>query len=265
MNTENIKNYATLTLFNILLPKISYSDFLIKLVYNGFHFYNDGVYIFFDLTNLDIETNNIYKDSPNWFCLINEIINGTKVCELPISKIAYDFFTYNYNFCILTNEKDQIYELPVVGYVAKPESKLHFTYVFGETAEDKNSMMGPYFYFTSFTNSVKKAHDLKESVNKTGIVRFALFLGKLKYIENHSLDEIDSSATKKERLDDDNLDTQQERLTMRISDHDGIWTEEYDSVYLSPIELDDGSILKNTPIIVLKEYKQQIPLSYIML
>ena len=53
-----------------------------------------------------------------------------------------------------------------------------------------------------------------------------------------------------------------EVLKMRISDHDGKWSENYDSVFLGKIELDNGSYLKNTPIIVLKDYNQQIPLSY---
>jgi hypothetical protein len=52
-----------------------------------------------------------------------------------------------------------------------------------------------------------------------------------------------------------------ERLTMRISDHDGNWVQNYDSVYLGEVELDNG-ILLDRPILVVKEYKQQIPLSY---
>ena len=48
---------------------------------------------------------------------------------------------------------------------------------------------------------------------------------------------------------------------MRISDHDGKWAETYDSSYLSNVELDNGVIFNKT-ILVLKEYEQQIPLSY---
>ena len=57
-------------------------------------------------------------------------------------------------------------------------------------------------------------------------------------------------------------DRNMEILTMRISDHDGKWADNYDSVFLSKTELDNGAYLKNTPIMVLKEYEQQIPLSY---
>jgi hypothetical protein len=94
------------------------------------------------------------------------------------------------------------------------------------------------------------------------IVRFALFTGKVKYIENNVNDPNDKSETKQKKLeDDDSNDKNIERLTMRITDHDGNWAYNYDSIYLGNIELDDGSIYKNSMTVV-KEYEQQIPLSY---
>ena len=41
----------------------------------------------------------------------------------------------------------------------------------------------------------------------------------------------------------------------------GKWTENYDSAFLGNVELDNGKIL-NISLIVLKEYNQQIPLSF---
>ena len=84
----------------------------------------------------------------------------------------------------------------------------------------------------------------------------------MKFVENFPNDESDFSETKKKRIDDANLDKNMEALTMRISDHDGRWAENYDSVFLGETELDNGAILKNTPIFVVKTYEQQIPLSY---
>ena len=52
-----------------------------------------------------------------------------------------------------------------------------------------------------------------------------------------------------------------ERLLMRISDHDGKWSEKYDSAYLGNVELDNGEVFDKN-ILVLKEYEQQIPLTY---
>jgi hypothetical protein len=53
-----------------------------------------------------------------------------------------------------------------------------------------------------------------------------------------------------------------ERLTMRITDYDGNWSKEnYNSVYLGKLELDNGTIFDKS-IIVLKDFEQQNPLSY---
>ena len=71
----------------------------------------------------------------------------------------------------------------------------------------------------------------------------------------------DKSEIKKQRLQDETLDQKLERLTMRISDHDGKWTDKYDSAYLGNLELDDGTFL-NKQIFVIKEYEQQVPLSF---
>lgn len=81
-------------------------------------------------------------------------------------------------------------------------------------------------------------------------------------VENLPNDENDNSYTKKERLEDTDLDKNMEVMTNRISDHDGKWAEKYDSVFLGKTELDNGEYLKKTQIYVLKEYEQQIPLSY---
>ena len=108
--------------------------------------------------------------------------------------------------------------------------------------------------------TVKKEESCKTQREK-GIVRFAIFLGLTKYIENHLNDPEDASDIKKQRLLDESIDQSIERLTMRISDHDGKWSANYDSAYLGKIELDNGIYLHNK-ILALKEYTQQIPLSF---
>jgi hypothetical protein len=84
----------------------------------------------------------------------------------------------------------------------------------------------------------------------------------VKYIENNLHDPSDVSEIKKQRLEDELNDQNIERLTIRITDHDGLWSRDYNSVYLGHTELDNGIYLKNTPIFVVKEYEQQCPLSY---
>jgi hypothetical protein len=82
------------------------------------------------------------------------------------------------------------------------------------------------------------------------------------FISDDINDDIDESETKKLRLQDVNLNQNIERLTMRISDHDGKWAENgFDSSYLGIVELDDGNLFEKSQV-ALKEYTQQIPLSY---
>lgn len=123
--------------------------------------------------------------------------------------------------------------------------------------------MGPHYYFTDFENAVKNAYELNEKgYKKTGVVRCALFVGNTKYINNFPNDDIDISDTKQQRLNDDDLDRQYEQLTLKISDHDGKWSETADSCYLGNLTLDNGRRLKDYPLIVVKDYNQQLPLSY---
>jgi hypothetical protein len=45
---------------------------------------------------------------------------------------------------------------------------------------------------------------------------------------------------------------------MRISDHAGKWAENYDSVVVGRVELDDGSFLRDSPFIVVKKHEQSV-------
>jgi hypothetical protein len=168
----------------------------------------------------------------------------------------------------LTDEANNQYEAPIVGFVGKPtENKLKFTSLFGESPRTQMARLGPHYYFTDFKNAVQQSDKYDcdggvKSAKKRGIVRFALFMGETKYIENAIEDQNDSSAIKQEMLKDSSLDKMKEMLCLRISDHDGMWAKQYDSAYLAELELDNGSFLDDVPMMVIKEYNQQVPLSY---
>ena len=95
-----------------------------------------------------------------------------------------------------------------------------------------------------------------------GVIRFAIFTGVMKIITNWESNSIDESNVKKEMLVDPKLENKYQALTLRITDHDGKWTEKYDSAYIgSMIELDDGTKLKEKCLTVVKNYEQQAPLT----
>jgi len=251
-NTDEFINFVKVSLFGLFqLYMDNFSDFNSELAFNGFYEFENNLYMFFDLTECNIKLNDVYKSNNLWFVTIEEIINVKYLCDMPIGKEITNFFMCNESFCFLLDDKNNNYEIPMIGYVGKSDTKVKYTYIFGETKNVDNGMFGPYYYFTNFFNSL----------NKEYAVRFAIFVGFTKYIENEKFDSIDNSETKKQRLKDKTVDQNFERLTMRITDYDGKWAEHYDSVILGKIELDNGSYIK-APIIVIKEYEQQTPLSY---
>ena len=230
-----------------------------KYDYNGYYYSKNNMYLFFDFTNCKSEINTIYKNSQIWPVLVDEIINTKHVCNIEIKPQISDFFNKNMEFTILTDNHDKIYDIPCVTYTGKKISKLNFTYVFGMTKPDNDLLFGSYYYFTNFKNSIKKFIEENKGI-KGGVVRFALFLGSSKVILNNISDSFDESNIKRELINCQN--NLYENLTLRITDYDGKWSEKYDSVYVGDIELDNGEKLRNTPIYAVKNYEQQIPLSY---
>jgi len=284
--TDDFINFAKVSLFALFKVYLhDFAEFNYGLSFNGFYEYENNLYLFFDVTNCNIKISDIYRANTLWFVTIEEIMNIKYCCHMPIAEIVTDFFMQNNSFCFLLDQNNNHYEVPIVGYVGKPENKLQFTFIFGETRDYSNGMFGPYYYFTNFHSALKEG--LIHQISKTGhikrnmidniidlslidehgyyinggIVRFAIFTGLTKFIENNPLDAIDNSTIKQERLQDKRLDQNFERLTMRISDYDGKWTENYDSIILGKIELDNGTYIPDVNIVV-KEQCQQIPLSY---
>jgi hypothetical protein len=266
-NREDIVPYSKVYLSGILQAN-NFEDFSNDISLDGFYEYNDDLYLFFDISKCKIDETYLWNDVR--LGIMDEIVNHKKICNINVDNNTTNFFTKNESITYLYDEHNNPYEIPVVGFVGKQsESKMKFTIIFGENAKDKTAMFGPYFYFTNYQNSIKQGcsfyNEKNDEYHKGGIIRFALFMGQTKHIENAPNDPIDQSEIKTQRLRDTTLNRQKEVLTLRISDHDGLWANAYDSVYLGNLELDDGSFLDDIPMIVLKNYVNQIPLSFHMI
>jgi hypothetical protein len=264
-NKNELIDYTKVCLFGFLMLE-NYELFNDLIKFDGFYEYNNSLYLFFDLTKNEVH---LCDDSFSgrlsnkilWFGLIDEIVNHKKICNIKINEFVAQFFQENQSLCFLADENDSIYELPITSFISKTKEKLNYTYIFGQIKDNKNGILGPYYYFKDYYNAYEEALNLIKDDTQMVIVRFALFTGNVKYIENYPNDPIDESEMKRQRLQDPNLDQNVERLTMRISDHDGKWADNYDSVYLGNLELDYGNFL-NKQLFVVKEYGQQIPLTY---
>jgi hypothetical protein len=239
-----------------------------NIEYKGFYIYNNEMYLFLDVTKYQLLLNDVYRENMLWFALVDEIVNIRMLSGMPISPNVVEFFSLNSQFIFLYDTNGDKYEIPSIAYVIAPEDKTNFTFVFGVSSSNSESIFGPYYYFTNYENCLRQLKTLKQKIvvekkePNMGIIRFGLFLEKTKVVENLETDDNDESDIKKERLDDESCDVNYERMTIRISDHDGNWTEKYNSIILGNVRLDDGSLMKNVPVICVKEYEQQYPLSY---
>jgi hypothetical protein len=273
LNSTNLLNHTILLLQ--LLLKTNFIEFN-KLVeinelieFNGFYKYNNNLYIYINITKLNIQLNDIYRKNNVWFALVDEIVNHKHLCNININNEVSNYFINNMYFCFIKDINNLNFEIPIVNYVSKPANKLNFIYTFGQTRCADNNIFGPYFYFTNFFNAINYSSTHIEDYNKLlctndikdGIVRFAIFTGLTKYVENSLNDDVDESDIKTKKLENSTLYKNIDFLTMRITDYNSKWTQNYNSIYLGNIQLDDDTILKNN-ILVLKEYNQQIPLSY---
>lgn len=253
---EFVKDYIKVLLhINYISNEINYD-------YKGMVKNGNQLYLFIDISYMKLELNDVYKENNLWFTLIHEIIHTKRLCDINVQEETSLFFEYYPNFLFIEDQKKEIVEIPMVAYIGQPEKKLEFTYTFGVSKSFE--MMGYYYYFTNYENAIQQIKDQMqgETKEKIGIVRSAIFKGKMLLKVNDINDSIDESEIKKKRCTELEYNHKYEALTMRISDYDGKWTEDYDSVYLGQIELDDGTFLNNTPLYVIKEFKQQHSLSY---
>lgn len=255
---NDLVEFGKFYLYDLLMTNYDENNELIE--FKGFFNSTNNLYLFFDISKFHpkYQLNDIYLNNRIWLGLIDEMVNHKHLCNIPIHQEVTNLFIQNDEFCFLLDENNESYEIPIVSYVGKKNSLINFTYTFGQTTGEYNDIFGPFYYFTDYYNSIKNGYD-PSHVKTSGIVRFAVFTGKTKYIENNSNDPIDESEIK-QRL----LSTEQniEQLTMRITDYDGKWANNYDSLYLGQIELDDGTYFSHNNVLVLKNYNQQVPLSY---
>lgn len=248
-----------------------------KYNYSGYIFEEENLYVFYDVTAYEIQLQELYRDDPMWIVIADEILNHNHVCNFPIHPQVTNFFLKHIDFCMLYDEDENLIEIPVVCYNGVHESRLKFTGIFGTPKDENEGIVGPYYYFTSynksferggwsksksveFRNEKKITEDETGKYTKGGIVRFAIFMGDTHVALNYPNDDTDDSDLKKQILKENNSSI--ERQTTRITDYDGKWADTYDSIYIGKLELDDGKILKDAPFWVVKDYNQQVPLSY---
>jgi len=284
-DSQEILSRISSYLYSILLSNnnsniVNYDmeSFMKTVVFKGLYIYENKVYAFVDLTKVEINASLVNRNSLYWFALLDEIVNKNKVCDIPISDDVSSFFMNNSEFIYFKNSKEEQIEIPSVVYTGSHEKNLHFNFTFGNRPSDNSAILSSGFYFTNYTNAFKQggwsldytSDNQPVKYTKGGIIRYALFLGNNLVKMNYPNDDVDESEIKKAKLINsektdktaNNDHYVYEKMTLRISDHDGLWKQNYDSVYLGKMELDNGEYLRDAPLYVVKDYYNHTPLSY---
>ena len=212
-----------------------------SVIFKGFRLFRDELYIFYHSTRRDFT-------SSFEFCLIDEIMNTLLVYRYHIDDTVTRLFLNNYSLLFLTDKSGVCYETPVAGYIVCEPSRIISVCGFGPNKARGDMMFGEYYYFTT------------DGISGSGSVKFALFIGKCLVKQNLIDDPRDTSAVRKYIIDNCLFSCKRDYLTSRITDYDGTWADNYDSVYLGHLELDDGMVW-NKNMIVVKEYGQFTRLS----
>lgn len=232
-------------------------------------------YIFVQLDNNQREANQMlsFIMPTLQFVVSDEIMNLQHVFGFPISEEVTEFFADYRHFLFLHDINYNMYETPSIGYAGIEKSNADFTQVFGIDRSESTAPFGSGFYFTSFSNAmqnaIKPTYEYispcllnKSGEMKNGVVsRFVLFLGQMKVVNNHPENDIDESDIKTCMINKSET-RKNAKLTMRITDHDGKWQQNFDSVFIGDLLLDDGARLDMGPLYVIKEHNQQMCIDY---
>ena len=209
------------------------------------------------------------RGSEWWWCLIDEICNQRHIVNFPIHYSVTNLFLKNPDLIYLEDTKGDNYPIPRALYYGTYSSIAPFYFVFGPK-QTVAGRYGPYYYLGSYEkiiryagwspeytplkkNNVSIADEHGQLLEGGGIIRYAVFLGKIKVLLNHPHDEKHSDIPIKNTLD----------FQLRMEDRDGKWAINHDSLYYGRAQLAGHPIRRwrINPGFVTKNFNQQIPLS----
>jgi hypothetical protein len=245
----SISNYISEYLKESLEPmfKDKHVDGLEEIITKGFCVYKDEIYIFIDISSINIDKLYLTKTSEIWFGMLSEIINTKHICNISISKEVNHFIINNIEyFCKI---EDVLYPLPEVVYVGNHLKRVEFQSMFGVSKIDNE-----YGYHYNFSYSLKDAlingkfakdklpefrfgkrlTDDDGKYIEGGINRIAILLDKTKYINKEDV--------------------------MKLIENNE-W-EEYIKNYNCIFIISNNINCNDNISIIMQDYKRQIPLSY---
>jgi len=259
------------------------SRFISKLFHEtrevSFGVKHDGaIYLFFELVDTRFDVKERKRGSQWWWVMLCEIANYGLCCNFPISSSVRSVFNSFPTLLYLMGRREgskhmNIIEIPDVGYHGTYYEYVPEIAAYGLRPSTINAMMGPYYYFGTYRKGIRYAgwtstYTERKYKGKVvtakdgryirgGMLRFAIFLGKMKVLRNHPQDREDYTDLVEERIRKNERNRRYEMMTLRMHDHNGTWTKDYDSIYAGCARLENGRCFMTNPEFVLKDYKQQ--------
>lgn len=249
--------------------KTAYEDYMqdSEFVYQGYIRNNHVVTMMYQLLSQEPhEVKLVQYDSEFMFVLIDEIVNWKKMLSFDISDTVVNLFLNNPQLIYLCKSGKNI-EVPIVAYSGEHKNAILLETVIGKRRELQLASLGPYYYFSTYGNAMRHAiwnsssttdkNDILDNTGRHtagGIVRYALFLGRHNMFLGRNTDLDDTSKNSKNFL---------HTPFIKFRDSDGKWAKEYDSIGTVGMKLtNDGIVTIIRPKYIVKDYKQQVPISF---
>ena len=257
IDTDYLKPYLSYLLYNysessenlFYFPFFSFNDsinlqkqviqqftfltkFDVKPLLSGYIKHNNEYYFFLDIKTISDDDK---RDNNYVWSLIDEIVNTKKIYNIPIHHSISSIFNENTELIFLYDEENYPYEIPSVVYTGDEYNVSSFNSVFGQrkSATAIKSLEDMYTFYDYETSLQKISKDEEEG----GIVRYAIFIGKMKVFLKENLSEL--------------LEEEKEN----------IWTKYFHSAYVGKLTLPNGEKIQDTPILITQHSEQQVPLT----
>jgi len=246
--------------------------------YCGLYEYENLQYLFYKNDSTHQEVTQITKQDKSYWLTVDDIVNLKQYFDIGVLEQVTRFFTIHPKFIRVVNENDAIFETPATAYRGDYYKKVSLIAGMGMRREDTYASLGPYYYFGSYSRSLRYAaitmngkpfviDGIEITIGDTpvytkgGIVKYALFLGNTKVLLNLKTDPEDDSyeskllASKRNFIKD----------TLKLRDTNGKWTKDYNSVIQPQLIIYDSDLKYNRtlePQYVIKQFEQQIVTEY---
>ncbi len=266
---------------NILLEaqeKIKALSIYDKSEFMGYKLIEKEVFMFYKLEdNYDI-LDNYKNDMPFWWGSLNEILLVNYILYYKIHNSVKNLFLQDRRLLYLKDIEGDNYEIPIIGFNGSNSYTMDYNVKIGlNRGNPSTASQGPYYYFANYLRAAKfgswnvmgnyKEKDIDGEIitdneygryKNGGIIRFILFPNKIKVYLNRPWDKKIKQIPSMQK----SITETSTEYKLKLFDTKGNWANEYDSVFLGPLEVSDNVYVHSGISCVVKNFLQYKSISY---